>query len=117
MRHLIDQRAPVTTEDIDQAIADAHWWLDDEATEPCSGNWSVDDLTAAEAWQAMVTAAEALRAATSAEARMSADDRVEDAWRAWLAAEARALQAPAAAEARALGQLRQVEDVANEQGR
>jgi hypothetical protein len=46
MRHLIDQRAPVTTDDIDQAIRDARWWLDDDTSEPCSGDWSLDDLIA-----------------------------------------------------------------------
>lgn len=46
MRHLIDARQPITTADIDQAITDAHWWLDEDATGPASGDWSLDDLLA-----------------------------------------------------------------------
>jgi hypothetical protein len=35
MKHLIDSREMITVQDIDQAIADARAWLDDDESEPC----------------------------------------------------------------------------------
>lgn len=45
MDHLLDSRAPITADDIDQAISDARWWLDDDATGR-RPHVTIDDLIA-----------------------------------------------------------------------